>query len=163
MTFQVLRKIYSDKKDKILFGILFALVLSAVVLPFSKSETIAVAALPEADTIIPRGFVLVPIELENQRSLDSIVGAYAIVNLYMGSQLSDQKGKLVGRHLRLLRAPLNPEQFAVLVPEDDVAQFATPAAKFYAVVENRRVQDPASVPSQGRARRQVEYFQGGSR
>lgn len=163
MNLITLKKIYSQKKDKILFAVLLLLIVSAMALPMSKSETTAHAAPPEADTLIPNGFVLVPIELENQRSLDSIVGSHAIVNLYKGSQLTDQKGKLVARHLRLLRAPLNPEQFAVLVPENDVAQFATPAAKFYAVVENRRRQEAATVSDSVRVKRQVEYFQGGSR
>lgn len=158
-----LKKIYSDKKDKILFAILFLLILSAIALPSSRSQSTETALEPETDTTIPQGFVLVPIELENQRSLDSIIGSHAVVNLYKGSQLTDQKGKLVGRHLRLLRAPLNPEQFAVLVPESEVAQFATPAAKFYAVLQNRRALEGATVTRDAKAKRQVEYFQGGSK
>lgn len=160
MNFLILKKIYSEKKDKILFAALFVLILSALAVPGSKTES-AQAAMPEADTVIPFGFVLVPIELENQRQLDSIIGSFAIVNLYKGSQLTDQKGKLIGRNLRLMRAPLNPEQFAVLVPENDVAQFATPAAKFYAVIQNRRVQERASVTPEMKNQKQVEYFSGG--
>lgn len=165
MNTETLRKIYADKKDKILFGALLFLGICALFVPTFKGGTPAKAAESpfEADTVIPHGFVLVPIELENQRSLDSIVGAYAIVNLYRGSQLSEAKGKLVGRHLRLMRAPMNPDQFAVLVPEEDVSQFAIPTARFYAVVENRHIQERASVTRQSKARSRVEYFSGGSR
>src|SRR4051794_25525844 len=66
----------------------------------------------EADTYIPSGHVLVPIQIENSESLNAVMGPFAIVDLY-----SDSSGHntLVAEKVKLIRAPLNPQQFAVLV------------------------------------------------
>lgn len=65
------------------------------------------------DTYIPSGFVLVPIEVQNLNALDSIVGQYGIVDLY----LPDSAQPLI-KGVRLIRSPKDPGQFAVLVNDD---------------------------------------------
>lgn len=68
------------------------------------------------DTYIPNGFVLVPIEIQNLASLDSLVGQYALVDLYaVGSPKPLAKG------IKLIRSPKDPSQFAVLI-KDEISQ-----------------------------------------
>ncbi|MCB0362798.1 MAG: hypothetical protein KDD35_08750, partial [Bdellovibrionales bacterium] len=69
------------------------------------------------DTLIPHGFTLVPIEVQNSDSLNSILGNKGIVNLLAPPREEGQKTRLIAQRVPILRAPLNPSQFAVLVPE----------------------------------------------
>ncbi|PWU16303.1 MAG: hypothetical protein C5B49_10660 [Bdellovibrio sp.] len=154
-------QIYAHQRDRIFFVFLLGASVLALLTPWNSFQSSPPTAEAfEPDTMIPLGFVLVPIELENQQSLESMIGSHAVVNLYKGYQIGGQKGVLIGRHLRLLRAPLNPQQFAVLVPESEVPSFVAPGAKFYAVVQNRSSQDTTEVMQS--KKKSVEYFQGES-
>ena len=70
-----------------------------------------------ADTYIPAGFVLVPIELQNSESLSSLIGSYAVVDLFVGGP--GAKHQRVVQRLKLLRAPLNPQQFPKAFERND--------------------------------------------
>ncbi len=107
-----------------------------------------------ADTYIPKGYVLVPIELQNAESLSSLIGSYAVVDLFRGP--SSQR---VGRRLRLLRAPLNPQQFAVLVPESEVSTLMSTPGPYWAAIQNPKDQQSTEIAS-GRRKSRIEYFQG---
>src|SRR5690606_30390865 len=109
----------------------------------------------------PRGFSLVPIELENQEALNSLIGPRAVVNLYKNSPLGDQRGRLIGRNLRLLRAPLNPDKFAVLVPVEEVPLFMT-QAKYYATLQNRTQPQDMAIenPRPPLSRPGLEFYKG---
>lgn len=73
----------------------------------------------ELSTFIPRGHVLIPIELKNADQLDGILGSHGIVDLFESSDVSGVRSRLIGRRLRLVRAPLNPKAFAVLVKDQE--------------------------------------------
>lgn len=119
----------------LLLGIV-ALVIMAVLFP-AKKEKAESPQMFEADTVIPAGFVLVPIELLNFEALSSLVGGYAIVDLFAPASEPGQKSKKIGSDLRLLRAPLNPNQFAVLVPEEESEIIVSQASPLVAVIQNR--------------------------
>jgi hypothetical protein len=89
-----------------------------------------------ADTIIPKGFVLVPIEIQNIDSLNSLVGPYSMVDLFTTSAPNQKPGNRVGRKLKLLRAPLNPQSYAVLVPEKDASTLMASQGPYVAVIQN---------------------------
>jgi hypothetical protein len=105
--------------------LLASALLAAIPITFSllRADEPAASALPAAmqvDTHIPKGFVLIPIEVQNYEALDSILGRYGIVDLYQAAGPADGGvQRLVARNVRLLRAPQNPSHFAVLVPETD--------------------------------------------
>lgn len=82
-----------------------------------------------ADTHIPRGFVLVPIEIMNQEALDSLLGAYGYVDLYQSSNEGAPQS-LVAKNVRILRAPQNPSQFAVLVRESETSHLLAHGGRF---------------------------------
>lgn len=90
------------------------------------------------DTFIPAGFVLVPIEVQNYESLDSILGSHGVVDLYLPSQTGSGKGSRVATRVRIMRAPLNPSQFAVLVREDQSSQLVRTESPFFVVVQNSK-------------------------
>jgi hypothetical protein len=89
------------------------------------------------DTYIPRGFVLVPLEIANSDSLTSLVGNLGgVVDLYLATNSGSKSGLKVGSKLKLLKAPLNPNQFAVLVREDESPKLLSYTGPFIAVVQN---------------------------
>jgi hypothetical protein len=69
----------------------------------------------QLDTFIPKNHSLIPIEIKNSETLDSIFGNYGKVNLYL-----EKSGKniLIVKNIKLLRAPKNPSHFAVLVSDE---------------------------------------------
>jgi hypothetical protein len=87
------------------------------------------------DTYIPRGFVLVPIEALNYEALDSILGRFAIVDLYHGGTPEMPAQGLVARNVRLLRAPQNPGHFAILVREAEAAHVLRWGSQFTVIVK----------------------------
>lgn len=97
-------------------------------------EPVVKAALA-VDTHIPRGFVLVPIDVQNYESLDSVLGSYGIVDLYQATPSGSSDQRLVARNVRLLRAPQNPSHFAVLVPEAEARHVLRGGGTFTVIVK----------------------------
>jgi len=89
----------------------------------------------EVDTMIPAGHLLIPLQLSNAESLASLSGAFSIVDLYAASEKGHKSFK-VASAVKLLRAPLNPQQFAVLVPEDESAKIMSIEGPFFAALKN---------------------------
>ncbi len=160
-TFEKVKQFYNKPMDRILvIGIpvlLFLIGLNSIAPRFSNSAANPEIALPEPDTLIPAGFVLIPVQLENHQSLDSIVGSQAIVNIYLVKEDRSEKGHLVGRNLRMVRAPLNPQQFAVLVPEDKVDRFVTSVGRLHAVLQNRQNQDGTEMAI-SKTRKTIQFY-----
>ncbi len=115
----------------------------------------------EVDTYIPKGFVLVPIEVRNYEALDSVLGKFALVDLYQGGSPESPKQQLVGRNVRLLRAPQNPSHFAVLVQESDVASLIHAGAQFTVTVKRPGEAGTEFVKDSVKSSRKIVY-EGGS-
>ena len=88
------------------------------------------------DTYIPAGFVLVPIQISNLESVDSILGQFGVVDLYAPAPKPGGKPLRLAAHIKMLRAPLNPSQFAVLAREDEAPQLIGHEGAFFVVVQN---------------------------
>jgi len=159
--------IFQDRTNRY---ILIALVLSSLVMVFSgrlsQAENSRSSAAEEpysADTIIPAGFVLVPIEIQNIDSLASIIGQFGVIDLFTTPHPGQKSGVRVGRRLKLLRAPLNPQQFAVLVPENEAAPILQASGPYFAVIQNPASKEPSEYFKNKQAldrTQQVEYFKG---
>ena len=89
-----------------------------------------------ADTYIPNGFVLVPIEIANKDALDGLFGDFGVVDLFFPATKAGEKPFPVAQHMKLLRAPKNPHQFAVLAPEALASRFARLNEPLFAVIKN---------------------------
>lgn len=110
------------KVPAILAGFLTLGVMSAVVSPSSVSEARA-DEIPDVSTFIPRGHLLIPIEVRNADQLDGVLGAHGVVDLFETPDDPSRPSRMVGRRLRMIRAPLNPKAFAVLVKDSEADRF----------------------------------------
>ncbi len=89
------------------------------------------------DTVIPRGYTLIPIEIQNYEALDSVFGNYGIVTLYSSSQEGHKKPRKLAERVKMLRAPQNPNQFGVLIRETEADVLAGYIGPVFVVVHNR--------------------------
>jgi len=89
-----------------------------------------------ADTYIPYGFVLVPIEVQNLEVLDAILGQFGVVDLFIPPQAPGKNPQLIARQVRIIRAPLNPQKFAILSPESEASSLVRQSRPFIVVVQN---------------------------
>jgi hypothetical protein len=100
--------------------VLIILIISLLMVAFSRSESSdnkhikTTETVSSPDTFIPAGFVLVPIEIQNLQNVDSMIGNYGIVDIYNG-----KKTEPVLSGARIIRSPLDPTQFAVMVSDSD--------------------------------------------
>lgn len=134
-------KKFIDNKSNYLLGAFLLLGIVAYLFGSNADAELPVIlpneAGPSVDTFIPKGFVLVPLEISNAESLTSLVGDMGgVVDLYLPSNEKQKGGLKVGAKLKLLRAPLNPQQYAVLVRENQSAKLLSFAGPFIAVVQN---------------------------
>ncbi len=97
---------------------------------------VASEPMKSVDTFIPAGFVLVPIQLSNAEALDSIIGARGVVDLFVPDLKHPGHSKKVAEHIKIIRAPLNPSQFAVLVNEQQSPSLVHYDGAYFAIVQN---------------------------
>lgn len=89
------------------------------------------------DTYIPKGFVLIPIDLVNRESIISIIDQTSLVDLYYQKRNQSKSIKIASR-VKLIRAPLNPNQLAVLISENESHQILAYEGPYFAVIQNKR-------------------------
>jgi len=157
---------YQQKGHFLLVGGLIAFVTLGLVAEVYQSHSAhnsePTPAQEAPDTIIPKGYVLVPIELQNSESLSALISEFAIVDLYLPQDSSTKsKGKKIGRHLRLLRAPLNPNTFAVLVPDAEVPAVVNHSGPMIAVIQNRSQSGNGAIEREKKSISHVNYYLGG--
>jgi hypothetical protein len=91
------------------------------------------------DTFIPLGYVLIPIEITNAESLSSLIGELGgVIDLYLTAKPDAKSGsqKKVASKIKILRAPLNPQQYAILIKESESSLILSQSGPFTAVVQN---------------------------
>lgn len=89
------------------------------------------------DTMIPEGKVLIPIEVQNFESLDSILGNHGVVDLYPVQTLNGQIKQPVARAIKIIRASKNSSDFAVLAPESEAPYIVRQPGPFHVVIQNK--------------------------
>lgn len=95
----------------------------------NKKELLA----EDIDTYIPEGFVLLPIDLNNADSLDGLLEAKGVVDLYtIGARGLEKTAEAI----KIIRSPRKPNQFAVLVPESKARYLISKLQAFHAVIHN---------------------------
>ena len=150
----------NDKSDRLILASILFLVLFFTLSGLFYQKEEKENSNFSTDTVIPSGYVLVPIEVQNIDSLSSLVGSYGVVDLFTTNQFKQKSGQRVGRRLKLLRAPLNPQSFAVLVPENEATTILSATGPFFAVVQNPDNKIEQEFTKKKYAP-QVEYFRGG--
>ena len=125
------------EKKVLLYATILALVpaLALALKPAEPTLTQQEIEREDVTTMIPRGFVLVPIEVQNYEALDSILGKFGVVDLFQAGDEQGNKQNLVAKNVRLLRAPQNPTHFAILIEEKEVSGILRNGGIFTVVVK----------------------------
>lgn len=108
----------------------------AIICSFQEPEHIRSEPI-ELDIMIPAGFVLLPIEVENYESLDSVLGQVGVVDLYQNQNGKSQR-RLVASFVRILRNPHNPNQFSILVPEKNAPTITNNFGPYFVSLRPRK-------------------------
>ena len=114
------------------------LIVSAAILAWLSSgsdDQKSIQAPQDVTTFIPEGFQLVPIEIANYEALDSVLGQFGVIDLYTASE-NESNSRALARAIKILRAPLNPSQFAVLVPDPMVSTIVKKGPLYKVVIRN---------------------------
>lgn len=113
-----------------------------------------------ADTLIPKGYGLIPVELANADTVSALMDQFGVVDLFTGT-LTARGNKKIASRVKILRAPLNPNQYAVMVPEGLSQTIMNASGPFWAVVQNRDAQQATyKEPTNHTVR--IEYHQPGA-
>lgn len=152
---------FSDPKTKL--SLAATLVILFALLAFgAKPQNSAPAGgeVMHSDEFIPDGHVLVPLELANRDALHALIGQYAVVDLFTMSPDGVTKGQRVGKRLRLIRSPHQPEQFAALVPEDKATILLGYAGPLFAVIQSRKANKGSGVSKKSTGRSRIRTLKG---
>lgn len=88
------------------------------------------------DTLIPNGYALVPIELENIAAIASLIEGYGVVDIYLGKSTSGNSKKIFQK-VKILRAPNNPHAYSILLPDHLSSVLMQYEGPFFAVIQNK--------------------------
>lgn len=133
LNMKYIQQLKNNKHLVIAFGVLM-IVMALNAQTASKLEPIADRV--EIDTIIPKGYVLVPLNLENKEAISSVIQNFGLIDLYTGNPESGKSKKIANR-IKIIRAPYNPNLFAVLVKDDLSERIMNESGLFYAVIQNK--------------------------
>lgn len=125
---------------------------------------------PSVDTFIPRGFVLVPVDLANAESLSSLIGDVGgVVDLYQaqsGLHADEEQNATLSRpkkprwkvasKVKIMKAPLNPQQYAVLIKDSESSTLLNQSGPFIAVVQNPNTQG-SQVAQESKSSVHIDY------
>lgn len=131
-------KIKSLKK----WGLLFLLSGASALLFELKSSKATEAQATDSqasvspDTYLPEGFVLIPLQIANFEALDGLLGANGVVDLFTVSESTSGASRRVASHIKIIRAPQNPGQFAAVAAEEQADLIVKAGGPFFAIVQN---------------------------
>lgn len=125
------------EKNKWLLMAFFSFGLLAMVVSshHSAPQALETPSVDSVDTMIPKGYILVPLELENIEQIGSLIGNSGVVDLYTGGAETKQR-RLVASRVKVIQAPFNPQVYAALIPEGEGSVIQNYLGPFRAVVQN---------------------------
>lgn len=115
------------------------------------------------DTVIPAGHVLVPLQIQNAENINALLGQMGVVDLWTYDFESRKKSKKIANQVKLIRAPLDPSVFAVMVRDEESKEILEYGDQFYVTVHRP---DSKKRSSQKRSRKQkfeIETFSQGEK
>ncbi len=149
------------KDKKIILG--FLIVLSLIVIAKTiwlnqPAEVKTVAEEIQVDTLIPLGFVLVPIQIQNFDAASALLGSAGIVDLWSFDPVTHRKSKRIASRIKIIRAPLNPQMYAVLVHENESEKILTYGDTFMVTVQSERSNSPEILSEKKHVQNQIETY-----
>lgn len=127
---------YLFKKYKWHFLIIFSLVFLSLFSSFLSSDSQAPQNHFFLDSMVPKGFVLIPIEINNGKDIMSIMGQYGVIDLYAYSKYTGLPEKQAASVLKVFPPKEEEGHFVALVPEKEAVNLFEYSDSFYAVVQN---------------------------
>jgi hypothetical protein len=91
-----------------------------------------------ADTILPKGYILFPIRLENIEAIQGVIHQFGIIDVYTANQPGRPSKKVLSK-VKILQAPYNPNEYALLLAESLSSKMMTEVGPFLGVIQNRSV------------------------
>lgn len=88
------------------------------------------------DALVPKNFVLLPIEISNGKDIINIIGKYGVVDLYAYSKETGLPEKQAASAVKVLPPETEESRFVALVPEKEVSYLFKYSDPFYAVIQN---------------------------
>jgi hypothetical protein len=134
-------KLFDPSRPKwIYFSIVLFAIAGIFTANFPRSGTDKISSetdfVNSTDTYIPNGYVLVPLEISNAIAVSSLMGQYTFVDIYTTSGTDGSPQKIIAQGLRMIRAPHNDEQFAVLVAESEHELIQHLSEQVFVVIKN---------------------------
>lgn len=160
---QLAAKLFQKSFRPFLLLIIAAITVTVVsaFVPKTSSVTDGTNSTGESvDTLIPYGFVLVPIQVQNEQALDGLIGAFGLVDLFTPSTEPGRGGTRVAHNVKILRAPNNPSQFAVLVPEEMAPRIVRGESGYFVMVQNPKVKERVQLDNSKKTKRRLISVEG---
>lgn len=131
----------SSLRQQLIFAFCFSLVSLLFFSTNTKSQAVKKHKVLNANinTFIPEGFVLIPVQLFNKESLNGLIGKWGWVSLY--SSLASHNKTAIVSSIRIIRSPKNPDQFAVLSPENKSSLILSHTEPLIAVIQSSKIKN----------------------
>ena len=91
---------------------------------------------PSLDALIPKGFVLLPIEIVNGEDIIQLIGSHGVVDLYAYSNQSHVPEKQAASAVKVLPPKREEGRWTALIPEKQASDLFEYPDPFYAVIQN---------------------------
>ena len=127
------------KQHKNTLLILVSILLLTIVLQYSQNLFKKEISL-SLDQMIPKGFVLIPIEIHNSSDVLPLIGSYGVVDLYSYSSYKNLPEDIVALSLKIIPPLKEDSRFSAIIPEKEVSQLFQHSGPFYAVIQNPQKQ-----------------------
>ena len=115
------------------------------------------------DTVIPPGHVLVPIQIQNLENLNALLGQMGVVDLWTYNFESQKKSKKIATQVRLIRAPLDPSVFAIMVKEEESRDILEHGDQFYVTVHRPDTKRRIPLQLKKKQKFEIETFSEGDK
>jgi hypothetical protein len=140
-----IKSLKSLKENKHLVAAFFLLIILSIYLSHASTTENIDEPVLQADTLIPKGFILYPIRLENMDAIRGVIDQYGVIDVYAGQQIGGKAKKLLSK-VKILQAPYNPNEFAVLIPDYMSQKMISESGPFTGVIQNRSAKAEFSKP-----------------
>lgn len=129
---KTINKEFFIKNKNYLIITFVALLLSALNSFLDLKDSSKKEGLPPKPTeiLIPKGHVLIPIDVQNIKQLDSLFGKFGFINLY-------SKGQLIARNLRALRTDQESQSLSLLITEQQTQHILNAKPPFFASLQSK--------------------------
>lgn len=133
---------FDPAKPKWVYLCIIALIITGVFSAYLQGkqnkvgEPVSLELEESADTYIPNGYVLVPLDISNGLSISNLMGRYTFVDIYTTNSLDERQKKIIAQNLRMLKAPHDDNQFAVLVGENEYKLIHDLSEPVFIVIKN---------------------------